>query len=65
MMSEMEFVLIRHSAMEHRRVNIHRVPKVVCVFGEIVGKMGERACDCGQCHVRQGRRHDTWMTIVL
>ena len=20
---------------------------------------------CGQCQVRQGTRHDTWMTIVL
>ncbi len=25
----------------------------------------ERTCACGQCLVRQGTRHDTWMTIVL
>ena len=25
----------------------------------------ERTCACGQCQVRQGMRHDTWMTIVL
>ena len=42
---------------------------LVCV-GETVGKigevdeMGERECACGQCQVRQGARHDTWMTIV-
>ena len=36
----MGFVLIRHSVVAHRRVNIHRVPEVLCV-GEIVGKMGE------------------------
>ena len=38
--------------------------------GENVGKVGEvgereRACACGQCQVRQGTRHDTWMTTVL
>ena len=41
----------------------------MCV-GEIVGKIGEvggwvRTCACGPCQVRQGMRHDTWMTIVL
>ena len=25
----------------------------------------ERTCACGQCQVRQGMRHDTWMTIVF
>ena len=33
-------MLIRHSAVEHRRVNMGRVPKVLCVV-VIVGKMGE------------------------
>ena len=33
-------MLIRHSAVETRRVNIHRVPKALCVGG-IVGKIGE------------------------
>ena len=39
--------------------------------GETVGKvgevdeMGERTGACGQCQVRQGKRHDTRMTIVL
>ena len=33
--------------------------------GEKVGKIGEvseRTCACGQCQVRQGTGHDTWMT---
>ena len=36
--------------------------------GEIVGKIsqvGERTCACGQCQVRQGMRHDMWMTLVF
>ena len=37
---------------------------LVCL-GEIVGKIGERTCDCGQCQVRQGMKHDTWMTSVF
>ena len=36
----MEFVLIHHSAAEHRRVNMDRVPKMAC-GGETVGKTGE------------------------
>ena len=39
--------------------------------GETVGQIGEvdemderETCACGQCQVRQRRRHDTWMTIV-
>ena len=28
----MGFVLIRHSAVEHRKVNKDRVPKVLCVL---------------------------------
>ena len=34
-------MLIRHSAVEHRRVNMDRVPKILCVCGETVGKIGE------------------------
>ena len=40
---------------------------LVCVC-EIVGKEGEagikNTCAGGQRHVRQGMRHDTWMTII-
>ena len=48
-----------------------RTIDLVCV-GETVGKVGEvdemgekRTCAFGQCQVRQGVRHDTWMTLVL
>ena len=46
-------MLIRHSAVEHRRVDVGRGPWLLCV-GETVGKMGEvdemgeRTCACGQ-----------------
>ena len=33
-------MLIRHSAVEHRRVNMDRVPMILCI-GETVGKIGE------------------------
>ena len=36
----MGLVLIRHSAVELRIVNLDREPKRLCV-GEVVGKMGE------------------------
>ena len=48
-----------------------RIIGLVCT-GDTVGKMGrggwngwERTCACGQCQVRQGMRHDTWMTFVF
>ena len=48
-----------------------RITGLVCE-GETVGKIGEvdemgerELFACGQCQVRQGMRHDTWMTIVL
>ena len=35
-------MLIRHSAVEHRKVKMDRVPKILCVcVGEIVGKIRE------------------------
>ena len=37
----MGFVLIRHSAEEHRRVNVDRAPKDLGVRGEHVAKIGE------------------------
>ena len=40
-MSEMGFVLVRHSAVEHRKVNKERVPKGLACVGEVVGKIGE------------------------
>ena len=27
-----------------------------------IGEVGERACAGGHCQLRQGTRHDTWMT---
>ena len=64
-------VLIRHSAVDHRRVfDGSRFTGLVCE-GETVGQarevdeMGERTCGCGQWQVRQRTRHDTWMTIIL
>ena len=64
----MGFVLIRHSVVEHRKVNMDRAPKISCL-GETVGKVGEVgerelvlvvSVRCGR-----GMRHDTWMTSVL
>ena len=67
----MGFVLIRHSAVDHRRVFYgSRFTGLVCE-GETVGQarevdeMGERTCACGQWQVRQRMRHDMWMTIIL
>ena len=57
-MSEMGFVLIRHSDVELRRVNMDRVPKIVCVCRWDCRKdrwgRWDRTCACGQCQVRQG-----------
>ena len=58
----MGFVLIRHSAVELRRVNMDRVPKILCVLV----RLSER-------WVRQVRKNlclwsmsgAGWMTIVL
>ena len=65
----MGFVLIRHSSVEHRRVNMDRVPKILCVLvrlSERVGEVGERGLVL-TVSVRCGKkmRHDTWMIIVL
>ena len=62
----MGFVLIRHSALELRRVNMDRVP-VVCWRDCRKDKWGrwERAYAVGQCLVRQGMGHDTCVTTVL
>ena len=59
-------MLIRHSAVDSRRENMGRRHLILCV-GETVGKMeevDERTGACGQCHVRQGMGHDTWMAFV-
>ena len=49
-------------------MNIHRVPKVLCVSVRSLKKVGEagkkETCAGGHCQVRQGTRHDTWMTII-
>ena len=37
----MGFVFIRHSAVELRRVNMGRVPKILCMLVRFVGKIGE------------------------
>ena len=63
------FVLIRHGPSQG--IPGLRVIGLVCE-GETVGKIGEmdemseRELVLGsQCQVRQGMRHDAWMTIVL
>ena len=66
-------MLIRHSAVEHRWVYTGRESwgfvcksETVEKIGE-VDEMGERELVLvvsGQCQVRQGVRHDTWMTIA-
>ena len=34
-------LLIRHSVVDHRRVNTGRGPLILCVLGETIGKIGE------------------------
>ena len=48
-------LLSRHSAVEHRKVNIHRVLETLVYVGEIFGKTCERELVLvDKCQVRQG-----------